>query len=97
MTGQCQEVCSVRKGALQRSVLCKEACSAKKRALPGREWGRVSFGVVCVFSSSSFGGGESALELCVMSSAGNGGESASGLCDVVVFCGEWRRVSFRVV
>ena len=30
-------------------------------------------------------------------SAGNGGESASGLCVCVVFCGEWRRVSFRVV
>ena len=30
------------------------------------------------------------------SSAGNGGESASGLgVVVVVFCGEWRRVSFR--
>ena len=46
-------------------------------------------------------GGQSALELC---SAGNGGESASGAVKgeagpvsfgVVLFCGEWRRVSFR--
>ena len=29
------------------------------------------------------------------SSAGNGGESASGVGVVVVFCGEWRRVSFQ--
>ena len=60
-----------------RQEFCQEAGSARKRALPGR---RVSFGVACVVyflflrargESASGGakgdGGESALELCVLS------------------------------
>ena len=58
---------------------CAERGSAKKRALPGREWGRVSFGVVCdVFCGEWRRVSESASGLGVLSSAGDGGESASG-------------------
>ena len=67
------------------------------------EWGRVSFGVVCDVVVFFFcgewrrvrgNGGESALELCVLSSSSfgaAGGESASGGAK-----GEWGRVSFGV-
>ena len=43
---------------MTKTVLGQESGSAKKRALPGREWGRVSFGVV--LSCSAGNGGKSA-------------------------------------
>ena len=101
----CQEAGSARKRALPGSVLCfGVVCvvyflflgAGGRVSFRGCEggWGRVSFGVGCCCLLSFFGGagGESALELCVLSSAGNGGESASGGAK-----GEWRRVSFGVV
>ena len=66
-------------------MLGQERGSAKKRALPGREWGQVSFGVACdvLGELSSAGNGESALELGVVVA-------------YFLFSGAGGRVSFRV-
>ena len=65
------------------AVLGQESGSAKKRALPEREWGRVSFGVA--LSCSAGNGGESASG----GAKGDGGESALELGVVVVYFLFW--------
>ena len=94
--GFCQEAGSARKRALPGSGLCQEAGSARKES---QLWS-----CVCCLLSFFWGvrrgkGGESALELGVvvyfLFLGGRGASQLPGVC--VVFCGEWRRVSFRVV